>query len=328
MEKKIRYVLYAIIVAICVMAIFVGVFALIFRDMGPTKVGENATDEPNEIEDSESKKEFLSLFENQFYASSIEEQGIKKMDDSKPMVYDAIQFNQSVDNKYDFDIHIPQINIDSDLARKYNNMTQEIFLNKLNEVLAKAEEEENKNQNTVENEVEVPSENTIFNSGDDEKEENKTTENTVINETEEQESDDLKFTMCNISFTAYVNNNILSVAILEKIKEGDSAQRNLVQTYNYNLETNEEVKIDDILKLRGLEEDAVKNKIDEEINKMIEDSTVMEASGYKIYKRDIDSDLYKVENAGIFIQGPNGELYIIYPYGNVEDTSALDVVKI
>ena len=32
MSKTVRYILYAVIIAICIMAIFVGVYALVFKE--------------------------------------------------------------------------------------------------------------------------------------------------------------------------------------------------------------------------------------------------------------------------------------------------------
>ena len=39
-------------------------------------------------------------------------------------------------------------------------------------------------------------------------------------------------------------------------------------------------------------------------------------------------NFYDVKNVKTFMQGPDGELYIIYPYGNTSNTSEIDVIKI
>ena len=51
-------------------------------------------------------------------------------------------------------------------------------------------------------------------------------------------------------------------------------------------------------------------------------------SGYEVYQRNMQSDEYDVTNVKTFFQGPNGELYIVYAYGNTKDTSEMDVIII
>ena len=47
-----------------------------------------------------------------------------------------------------------------------------------------------------------------------------------------------------------------------------------------------------------------------------------------INNRDSKSEEYKVENAKYFFLGEKGYLYIVYPYGNKEATSEMDLVII
>ena len=71
--------------------------------------------------------------------------------------------------------------------------------------------------------------------------------------------------VCSISYTAYINNNILSVAIMENYKSGKLPQRLIVQTYNYNLDTGEEVTINDVMASRGVDSTSVNKKINSTI---------------------------------------------------------------
>ena len=105
-------------------------------------------------------------------------------------------------------------------------------------------------------------------------------------------------------------------------------QRLLIQTYNYDLSTGKQVTISDILNNRGLETTAVNKQIYSVITSAQASSDAMESSGYTVYKRDLQSDIYNVTNVQTFMQGPNAELYIIYAYGNSENTSEMDVIKI
>lgn len=136
------------------------------------------------------------------------------------------------------------------------------------------------------------------------------------------------YTIYNLDYTAYVNNDILSVAIMATIKEGEKPQRIMVETYNYNLKTGKKVTINDILIARGIEETIVKNKIKSTIKKASEDAYKMAQSGYEIYQRNPDDQMYEINNIKTFIEGPNGELYIIFAYGNNNHTSEMDVIQI
>ena len=112
------------------------------------------------------------------------------------------------------------------------------------------------------------------------------------------------------------------------IKEGDSAQRIIVQSYNYNLETKQDVVITDILRERGLDEKIVENRIKTIVKKSAEDAKSMQNTGYNVYERDIESDIYEISKINNYIQGPDGELYIIFAYGNSAFTSEMDIIQI
>ena len=62
-------------------------------------------------------------------------------------------------------------------------------------------------------------------------------------------------------------------------------------------------------------------KIQEEEQK----SKDLSSMGYNIYTRDVNSDIYKIENSTEFYLTPNA-LYIIYAYGNETDTSEMDMI--
>lgn len=136
------------------------------------------------------------------------------------------------------------------------------------------------------------------------------------------------YTIYNLDYIAYVNNNILSVAIKATIKEGENPQRVIIQTYNYDLVKNTNAKLDEILEYREIETDIVKDKIKTTIEKASSDANKMAESGYTIYQRDLDSDIYDIENIKTFMQGPDGELYIIFAYGNNNYTSEMDIIEI
>lgn len=139
----------------------------------------------------------------------------------------------------------------------------------------------------------------------------------------------LKSTNSNVIYTvkyeAYIENNILSLIIYSDLKQDSSAQRIIVQTFNFNLETNKELTLEDIIKIYELDEKTVQDKIDNEIKTEEKKAEDLKALGYNVFTRDTKSDMYKIENATEFFVH-NNNLYIIYAYGNDKLTSERDIV--
>ena len=129
-----------------------------------------------------------------------------------------------------------------------------------------------------------------------------------------------------VEYMSYINSNILSLVIKATLKNGNSAQRVLVKTYNYNLSTNEELQLEEILNLKGVSKTFANKKIKETITKANVSSQSLKDLGYSVYIRDLTSDIYKIENTTTFFLGENGILYILYPYGNSNMTSEMDII--
>ena len=140
-------------------------------------------------------------------------------------------------------------------------------------------------------------------------------------------SDDENNVVYNVKYKAYIYNNILSLVVLSELKEGNTNQRIIVQTYNYNLDENKVVTIDDIIKQKQINSSDANNKIKEEIDKSQEQNIKLSELGYNTNVRDSNADMYKIENAEEFFIGNNGNLYIVYAYGNNEFTSEMDIVE-
>ena len=123
-----------------------------------------------------------------------------------------------------------------------------------------------------------------------------------------------------ISFAANVNDNILSVAIIAKLKEGDKPQRIMIQGYNYDLANNKEVKVADVLAKKNVDMATANSKIEK----------VVKSANNTLYKRELTNPIYSIDKVTNFILGRNGELYIIYAYGNQANvySSEMDIVQI
>lgn len=280
-SKTGRKVMYIIITIICVIAIIIGVYEQFFKKKKDDEnldvnvmVGNTIITSPTQ---EEIKEGFKSLFTNQLWGKESNFENLKKMDESKKIVYSGIdKYTIKKEKQYDISATIPVINIKGTTTERYNENTQNIFVDKINDII----------------------------------------QNSKIN------------TIMDVKYTAYINNDILSVAIMASMKEGDSAQRILVQTYNYNLTTGKEVHISDILRNKEIEEDAINRRIKSTVKKAAEDAENIQGAGYEIYTRNLESDIYEVSNVTNFMQGPNGDLYIIYAYGNEAFTSEMDIIQI
>ena len=137
---------------------------------------------------------------------------------------------------------------------------------------------------------------------------------------------DKNITVYNVRYKAYIYNNILSLIIISELKEGENSQRIILQTYNYNLKDDKVITIDNLLTIKNLSTRDVNNKIKQEVNEAQEQNIRLKEAGYDVKVRDTDSSYYKVENAQQFFIGQNGYLYIVYPYGNEEYTSQMDII--
>ncbi len=130
-----------------------------------------------------------------------------------------------------------------------------------------------------------------------------------------------------VDYVANVQDGILSLMIKSNLKEGSNAQRVIVETYNYDLRNNKEISLEEVLAIEYLDKNDVQNRIDTKIaqeQRQVED---LKDLGYNIYNRDTSSEQYKVENSKYFYL-TNNVLYIIYPYGNENYTSEMDLVII
>ena len=129
-----------------------------------------------------------------------------------------------------------------------------------------------------------------------------------------------------VDYSAYVTNNILSLVVRSTLKEGANPQRDIVQTYNYDLTNQKKCTIDDMLELKGITKKDASQKIKDEIKTVQERVDELRKLGYTIYARDYTSDIYSVNNVSEFFLGEDNALYIIYAYGNENHTSEMDIV--
>lgn len=128
-----------------------------------------------------------------------------------------------------------------------------------------------------------------------------------------------------VNYKAYIENNILSVIICSNLKQNTDAQRIIIETFNYNLETNKKLLINDLMKIYDLNVNDVQNKINKDLKTEQKKSEDLQKLGYNVFSRDLTSNYYNVENIKEFFIY-NGNIYIIFAYGNEDLTSQKDLV--
>lgn len=136
-----------------------------------------------------------------------------------------------------------------------------------------------------------------------------------------------KNTIYSVKYMSYIENNILTLVIYSNLKQDATAQRVIVQTFNFNLENNKELSLEDVLKIYELDKNDVQNKIKNDIKTEEKKAQALIDLGYNVFTCNIDSDIYKIENSTEFFVH-NNNLYILYAYGNNDITSEMDLVII
>ena len=124
-----------------------------------------------------------------------------------------------------------------------------------------------------------------------------------------------------------MENNILSLIIYSDLKQGTSAQRVIYETFTYDLKQNKKLTLQETLSQFSLKTQDIQSKINSDIKAEEEKNLDLKNLGYNVFTRDINNSIYKVENINEFFVY-NGNIYIIFAYGNEQFTSQKDIVVI
>lgn len=266
---KRRAAIYVAIITVCVIAIGIAIYQF-FADEKLEVILGLVKSEDEQIE--QLKSEFDSIFTNKIvYTGNYKENEKIKADEE--LVYTEYQRQEKITNNYDVSINIPNININNNFAKTYNEEIKHTF------------------QIPVETILQTENRNIIY----------------------------------TVNYIANVENNMLSIVILSTYKEGNSAQRTIVKTYNYNLNTNQAVSLDEFINLKELDKNKVQNTIKKEVQNSQEQTNKLRELGYNVFLRNVDDNMYKIENTKEYFMY-NGNLYLVYAYGNSNNTSELDLV--
>ena len=134
------------------------------------------------------------------------------------------------------------------------------------------------------------------------------------------------YVVYNVSYAAYINEDILSVAIKASLKEGNKSEKVSIKTYNYSLTGEKLLSLKDLIKLKEDTVENIQSKITSEIKTAYTNAKIIAAEYGNLYERDVSGDMYKVENATTFFLTDDGYVYIVYAYGNNDYTNEMDIV--
>ena len=271
LDKKSKIV-YASIIAICIISIIIVIYIQFFDGKTVTTVGYLKG--KSEIDYENLKAEF-----NNIYTNSLKNYNDKydklKSDTSKELVYTGYTKDVTENNSYNINVQIPYINIKNSTIDGYNEEIKNLFEKKAEDIL------KTKNKNTI----------------------------------------------YTVEYNACVEDGVLSIIINANLKEGSSAQRVIIKTYNYDLDTNQEINLSQLLKGESVDTSYAQSKINEEIEVEKKKAEDLKALGHSIFSRDKNDDMYKIENVEDFYF-QDGAIYVIFAYGNDKYTSEVDVAII
>lgn len=271
LDKKSKIV-YASIIAICIISIIIVIYIQFFDGKTVTTVGYLKG--KSEIDYENLKAEF-----NNIYTNSVKNYNDKydklKSDTSKELVYTGYTKDVTENNSYNINVQIPYINIKNSTIDGYNEEIKNLFEKKAEDIL------KTKNKNTI----------------------------------------------YTVEYNACVEDGVLSIIINANLKEGSSAQRVIIKTYNYDLDTNQEINLSQLLKGESVDTSYAQSKINEEIEVEQKKAEDLKALGHSIFSRDKNDDMYKIENVEDFYF-QDGAIYVIFAYGNDKYTSEVDVAII
>ena len=133
-------------------------------------------------------------------------------------------------------------------------------------------------------------------------------------------------TVYKVSYVAYVNSDILSIAIKASLKEQGKSEKVSIKTYTYSISREELISLEDLINLKQTTTEVIQNNISDEIKKAYENAKIIAEEYGALYERDLDSPMYEVENAESYFLTDDGYVYIVYAYGNEADTNEMDIV--
>ncbi len=134
------------------------------------------------------------------------------------------------------------------------------------------------------------------------------------------------YTVYSVNYAAFVNEDVLSIAIRSSLKEQDKSEKVMIKTYSYSISEQRKVALPELIKLKETDEDTVQKTIRDDIQVAYTNAKLLAAEYGNLYERDVDGDEYKIENSDTYFLTHDGYVYVVYAYGNKDYTNEMDIV--
>ena len=129
-----------------------------------------------------------------------------------------------------------------------------------------------------------------------------------------------------VDYAAYINNHILSIVVRASLRDGEQPEKIIVKTYNYSILDSKEVTINDLIKYKGVDKNVIQKTVKDEIKTAYDEAVIIAEQFGKMYERDLDSEMYLLDNTESYFLTQDGYVYLVYSYGNNEYTNVVDVI--
>lgn len=136
--KRKYIIIYGAIITFCVISLLIAFYVQFYARIDIAKlVGINQEvrfGNKTEEEKEQLKTDFLKIFNNTI-ENNEGQNNSKKVDIDKDLVYTQYEKKESKVNSYDLEIHIPRINVESEIVDGYNKEIEDVFANMAKKVL-------------------------------------------------------------------------------------------------------------------------------------------------------------------------------------------------
>jgi ribosomal protein L22 len=130
----------------------------------------------------------------------------------------------------------------------------------------------------------------------------------------------------NVTYEAYINQDILSLVIKSSLKQGKQPEKVMIKTYNYSIPSKNVVTLLDLITLKKTTSEKVQSTINKEIKQADTKAKIIAAEFGNVYERNLSDNMYKVQNVSNFFLTDDGYVYIVFAYGNSNYTNEMDIV--
>ncbi len=134
------------------------------------------------------------------------------------------------------------------------------------------------------------------------------------------------YTIYQVSYVAYVNQDAVSIAIKETSKYGNKPETVNIVTYNYSIPDEKEIDLEDLIELKEADKDDVQKNINDTIKTAYDNAHEISEQYGSTFERNPEDEMYKIEKTKSYFLTDDGYVYIVYTYGEKADTNEIDIV--